>query len=155
MTPFTRDSGFTLIETIVATAIVATALVALAHLFTLGAAQSLHNRYALSALTAAQGKLRQLQAATWSYSGAAPELLASPVDALLDDVDGYVDYFDTNARIVASSARANAAYVRRWSIQPLTAGDPDTLVLHVCVSPRTSGNLASVVCVASIRTRRP
>jgi prepilin-type N-terminal cleavage/methylation domain-containing protein len=155
MTPFTRDSGFTLIETIVATAIVATALAALAHLFALGAAQTLHNRYALSALNAAQGKLRQLQAATWSYSGAAPELVASPAGALLEDVDGYVDYLDTNARIVASSAQGSASYVRRWSIQSLMGGDPDTLVLHVCVSPRTSGDRTSAVCVASIRTRRP
>jgi prepilin-type N-terminal cleavage/methylation domain-containing protein len=156
MTPYSHQNGFTLIETIVATAIVATALSALAHLFVLGAAQTHRNRQALPALAAAQGKLRQLQAAAWTSVSEAPELAASPADTLTANVAGFVEHLDNDMHLMASTAPdADAAYVRRWAIRPLVSGDLDTLVLQVCVSRSFATDARSRTCVASIRTRRP
>jgi prepilin-type N-terminal cleavage/methylation domain-containing protein len=154
MTASPRKNGFTLVETIVATAIIATTLVALAHLFTIGAAQTLNNRYALPAITAAQGKLRELQALAWSYGTEAPELALSPPRTLLEDVTGYVEYLDTNTGVMTAGGRQSAAFIRRWAIRPRTSTDPDTLVLQVCVSRVPKADPAGT-CVASIRTRRP
>jgi prepilin-type N-terminal cleavage/methylation domain-containing protein len=154
MTASPRKNGFTLVETIVATAIIATTLVALAHLFTIGAAQTLNNRYALPAITAAQGKLRELQALTWSYGAGAPELAVSPARTLLEDVPGYVEYLDTNTGVTTTGGRQSAAFIRRWAIRPRTSTEPDTLVLQVCVYRAPKGDPPGT-CVASIRTRRP
>jgi prepilin-type N-terminal cleavage/methylation domain-containing protein len=154
MTASPRKNGFTLVEIIVATAIIATTLVALAHLFTIGAAQTLNNRYALPAITAAQGKLRELQALTWSYGAGAPELAVSPARTLLEDVPGYVEYLDTNTGVTTTGGRQSAAFIRRWAIRPRTSTEPDTLVLQVCVYRAPKGDPPGT-CVASIRTRRP
>jgi type II secretory pathway pseudopilin PulG len=58
------ESGFTLVEALVAATLVATALVTLAHLAATGVRQSGTNARALIALAAAQGKLEQLAAGT-------------------------------------------------------------------------------------------
>ncbi len=155
MTPSARpQNGFTLVEAIVATAIVATAIVALAHLFTIGATQALRTRSALLAITAAQGKLRQLQAMTWSYGAEAPELALSPPRALLENASGYVEYLDRATSVLDASERDRASFFRRWAIRPLNSTDPDTLVLQVCVYGSPNADPPGA-CVASIRTRRP
>jgi prepilin-type N-terminal cleavage/methylation domain-containing protein len=149
-----HNNGFTLIEAIVATAIIATTLVALAHLFTIGAAQTLNNRHALPAITAAQAKLRQLQALTWSYGAEAPELALSPSRTLVEDVNAFVEYLDGNSSVITTGGRQSAAFIRRWSIRPRNSTDLDTLVLRVCVYRAPGADLPGA-CVASIRTRRP
>lgn len=59
-----QQSGFTLIEALVASALMATALVTVAHLASIGIRQSTNSMRALTALAAAQGKLEQLLAGT-------------------------------------------------------------------------------------------
>ena len=61
---FRRETGFTLVEALIAATIMATALVSLAYLAALGIRQSTASARALTALAAAQGKLEQLLAGT-------------------------------------------------------------------------------------------
>lgn len=62
--PSRQQSGFTLVEALVAATLAATALVAIAHLAAVGVRQSTNSARALTALAAAQGKLEQLAAGT-------------------------------------------------------------------------------------------
>jgi Tfp pilus assembly protein PilV len=57
---FREETGFTLVEALVAATIVATAIVAIAHLAAIGIRQSATSSRALIALLAAQGKLEHL-----------------------------------------------------------------------------------------------
>ena len=119
----TRDrggaaAGFTLIETLVAIAILLTAVGSLSQLFGLAAAA---NRRAVArtlGTIAARDKIEQLRSAPWAG------LIASPVAALEDDVDGYSDRVGGGAM---------PALVRRWSIAPLPADPSRLMVLQVLV----------------------
>ena len=57
---FREETGFTLVEALIAATLVATALVAIAHLAAIGTRQSATSSRALVALLAAQGKLEHL-----------------------------------------------------------------------------------------------
>src|SRR5262245_51838555 len=114
--PFTSSSarGFSLLETLVAAGLIATAVVALAYLIALAAQRATAGRHAISALAAAQAKVEQLRALTWTYAADATRLsdestdlsvdppapaggsglLPSPPGSLAEDVRGYVDYLD-------------------------------------------------------------
>ena len=131
--------GFTLIEVVVAAAILASAAAALAQLVTVASAQSARNRHALSATIAAQSKLQQLRAVRWTT--VVDGLTASPPRALLEDTAGFVDYPDQ--------------YVRRWSISRRDPLDTDTFILQVCVSRVAGPLVVPDACVGTVRARRP
>jgi len=133
-----RD-GFTLIEVVVATAILASAAAALAQLLATASVQSARNRHALTATIAAQSKLQQLRAVRWTTT--VDGLTASPLRSLLEDTAGCVDYPEP--------------YVRRWSISRRDPLDPDTFVLQVCVFRTTGRQAVPDACVGTVRARRP
>lgn len=115
--------GFTLVETIVAAALVATAIVALAHLVALGAEQSASNRHALGALVAAERRLEALRALPWTYAPdgtplSDPALAPSPSGSLFESSSGYFESLEP------------AGLIARWGIQPLVPADTDTLILQ-------------------------
>ena len=70
---------------------------------------------------------------TQSGSGLNP----SPADSLQQNYPGFVDYLDGNGNWVGTGTTppGNAAYIRRWSIQPLPTNPNNTLVLQVLVTP--------------------
>ena len=150
-----------MIEVLIAAALVASTLVGLAHLVALGAQRAQASRYSAGALAAAQSKLEELRGASWAYAPDGTRLSAGvlvPSPASLDeDTVGYVDYLDAFGQSVpATGGEAAPDYVRRWSITPFAAGDPDTLALRACVFRAWSGRLASPVaevCVVTIRAR--
>lgn len=159
---FCRRDGFSVIEVLVAAALVASTLVGLAHLIAVGAQRSLASRHSAGALTAALSKLEELRAVSWTYAAdggriSSNALAPSPSDSLDRDAAGYVDYLDAFGELVPpSGGDAAPDFVRRWSIAPLAVGDLDTLVLRVCVSSSPGVQFASVlpeVCLASVRTR--
>jgi len=136
-----RDNGFSLVETLVASAILITGIVSLAQLVVVSSrARAAAGARSLAALLVVD-KIERLRALPWTVDDAgapvsAPELGVSPADALERDVPGYVD--------------APGGWPRRWSVQPLPSDPADTLVVQVRVV--TPGG--ADVRMATVRTRR-
>src|SRR5258705_1884004 len=64
-------------------------------------------------------------------------LRPSPAGALGADTAGYVDYLDANGTSLGGLAAMpppGAAYIRRWSVEPLPINPDNTIVLHVLVT---------------------
>lgn len=166
------QSGFTLIEAVVAAALVATAVAGMAPLLVQGGRAAADERRAPVALAAAAAKLEQLLALTWTYDAAgtpigdltsdtsaeppAPVggtgLSPSPPDSLTRSVSGYVDYLDPAGRSVGSVPAAGAVYARRWRVRP--GGMDGMLDLRVCVLRLPEGHGPPEVCLATARGRR-
>jgi type II secretory pathway pseudopilin PulG len=156
-------TGFSLVETLIATLIVASAVGGLAHLVALGARQAGTTRQQLAALATAQSKLEELRSVPWTYASdgtpiSSASLTPSPPDALLADRDGYVEHVDRFGVVVAPTDVLSSHFTRRWSVTPLYRSDPNTLVLRVCVYGNRSNATTTAMaqaCVVSIRERRP
>lgn len=107
------DSGFSLIEAVIAAGVLAVALVGLAQLIVI----STHVTIAAGALTTstvmAEQKMEQLRTVAWDH----PALEPSPPGTLHEDTHGYVEYLDAEGRVLAESGPpASTVFVRRWSI---------------------------------------
>jgi prepilin-type N-terminal cleavage/methylation domain-containing protein len=138
---FTHTSrGFTLVETLVAAALIAGGVAALAHLIAVGVRQTTRGHDALFATVAAQSRLNALRAIVWTQLD--DGLTPSPAQSLLENTDGFVDYPD-------------AGYVRRWSISRPDPLDADLMVLQVCVFLHGAPDGRPEACASSVRARRP
>lgn len=139
----------------VALTILATSLIAMAQMFALATQQNIAARMTTSSTILAQEKLEQLRALTWGFdqlnlpvsdftsnttvdppsptggTGLSPVL----ADSLSRNIDGYVDYIDSNGRQLGGGAAVPAAavFVRRWSIEPLPTNPNNTVILQVLV----------------------
>ncbi len=121
------DAGFTLIETLIATAITIVAVAALAQLLVISSAANGNAKATTIAMILAQDKFE--------------ELLVSE-----DDGDS-ADFFDGRGGwITSGSAPAAWGYMRRWSAQPLSPGS-SSIVITVIVSRAAAGEAANVVGV--------
>jgi prepilin-type N-terminal cleavage/methylation domain-containing protein len=150
-----RASGFTLVELLVAMALVAIVAAGSALLTGMATRAILRSRVETIAVIAAQERLEQLRGLAWGYgsghevvaaedtttdlSGAAPAaggrgLAAAPAGALDADTSGYVDYLGPTGRWIAAgmSPPAGTRFIRRWSVER-PAGRPDLVVLRVRV----------------------
>lgn len=150
------ESGFSLVETIVATGLLAGAVVVLGQMFALSMADNTSARTGTFAAVLAEQKMEQLRGLTWGFdiiglpltdassnialpiqSGTGgPGLSPSPSNSLRSNVDGYVDYVDGFGRIIGggTTVPAQAVYVRRWSVEPLPTNPNNTLILQVLVT---------------------
>jgi type II secretory pathway pseudopilin PulG len=158
------DSGFSLIEAVVATSIVCVAVVSLAELLALATRTNVASRKTTRAVILAEQKMEQLKALAWSrddsgipvsdmasnlaafpatglcaevVTGVAVGLMPSPSRSLAENIDGYVDYVDAQGCGLGGGAvpPPGSTHLRRWSIG--TSGvDGDTLVLQVLVTDR-------------------
>lgn len=152
-TRFRSEAGFSLVETIVALAILATSLVGMAHMFALATHQNISARGTTSATILAQEKMEQLRGLTWGFdqlnlplsdfssntttdppsptggTGLAPSF----GDTLSQNVAGYVDYVDRYGRQLGGGVAPppGTTYVRRWSVEPLPTNPNNTLILQV------------------------
>ena len=133
--------GFTLVEAVVALALVATVCVSVSTALVASRAMAVHDRDQAIGRVAAQARLATLTSlafhtiagadglavavtdTTTDVSGEPPGpggtgLGESPADALWRDRPGYVDYLDATGRDLGrrAGAREQAAYVRRWVI---------------------------------------
>ena len=152
-------NGFTLLEALIASALLAGALVTLASLVSAGLAQSASMRRTIAAVVLAQSKLEELRALPWRFAAdgsriSSAALAPSPPASLSTDAMGWVEPLD---RFGANPSPGRPqTYRRRWSIAPWQT-DPDTLVLQVCVFASSEAAVAGVAeaCVAAIRTRKP
>jgi prepilin-type N-terminal cleavage/methylation domain-containing protein len=135
--------GFSLLEVLIATTIVATAVAALAQLLVMAAAANAGARSMTLATVIAAQKVEQLRSLAWSFdvNGSPvsdPGLAASPTDSLRTNRAGFCDFLDRNGRSLGECAAppAGAAYLRRWSIEPLPDDPGNVLVLQVLVTQR-------------------
>lgn len=167
-----HNRGFTLVEALVALALIVTAAASLAQLFLQSTSLMLTARRAPVVLAAAQSKIEQLRALSFTFDvlGApvadissdtaqlppAPAggtgLQPSPADSLERDADGFVDYLDAHGRPLGGGLPPDAAYVRRWAITEL---ETDVLEIRACVWTIVPAGAPPETCLLTVRTRRP
>jgi prepilin-type N-terminal cleavage/methylation domain-containing protein len=123
------ERGFSLIEAVVAATIIAVALGALGRVTLAAARANSAGRSVTVAVLAARQKMEGLRALSVDH----PSLAASPPEALLTNTTGYHDLLDADGR---PAAPANAAFDRRWLIEPLDDSPGRAVLLQVRVSAR-------------------
>jgi prepilin-type N-terminal cleavage/methylation domain-containing protein len=151
------EAGFSLVETLVATAILATVSLGVAQMFIYATDNTRGGKLETTATTLAEQKMEQLRGLTWGYDDEGlglPEtdvqtnLAANPPDksgsglnpspegVLEGNTDGYVDYLDQQGSYLGTGATPpdNTVYIRRWSIEPLPTNPNNTLVFQVFVT---------------------
>lgn len=173
------DRGFSLVEVLVAGSLTTIATLALAQLATGSVRVNQIARSTTVATVLAIQKMEQLRALTWAIDAAGlpqsdtttdttvvPErpggagLSPSPPASLLRNTTGYCDFLDAMGRGLPAAVTPprGTVFVRRWSIEPLPAGD--ALVIRVSVSPvvtdRSTGSArrADEVRFLEIKTRK-
>ena len=150
-------NGFSLVEALIAAALLAGAITALAHLLTRAVEQLLRTERVTLAMVLAQSKIEQLRAVPFAFDADgmrvdSAALASSAADALLEDSPPHVERLDRFGQLLPDGAEAT--YVRRWAIvsAPL---DPDTVTISACVFAAGTDVRMSDACVWTIRTRQP
>jgi prepilin-type N-terminal cleavage/methylation domain-containing protein len=139
--------GFSLLEVLVAIAIVTTGVMALAQLVAFATHATLQARQTTMAAVLAQEKIETL------LPDAAVGLQSSPPGTLSDDVDGYCDFVDAAGRVLGAGpvTPSGSAYLRRWSVDPLPDSLNHTSVLQVLVADLRGRPLARFVAAKAAR----
>jgi prepilin-type N-terminal cleavage/methylation domain-containing protein len=165
--------GFSLIEVMVASAILGCAVLSVAQLMAAAISATAGAREVSEATFLAWQKIDQLRSLAYAFddagvpvtdvstdTAAQPEqagggtgLRPSGVGTLHRDTAGYVDYLDAMSQPLGGGDRAprGTRYRRRWAVEP-AAGVPDALVLRVRVFA-AAGN-AELAGAATFRWRR-
>lgn len=154
-----EPAGFTLIEVLIATALLVSMAIGVAQLMAIGVAAGRDSRFATATAILAAARLEQLRSLHWSYepgpggaviprsdlsanssvdppADGGPGLAPSPPGTLAGNVPPYVDYLDAFGRWIGNgpSPPPGATFVRRWSIAPLPQDPARTLILTVLVT---------------------
>jgi prepilin-type N-terminal cleavage/methylation domain-containing protein len=152
------DSGFTLIEVLVAMMVFTITALGVAQLFAVAVRASSVARHQTSTSTLAAQKMEQLRGLTWGFDtlnqglpvsdttsnlGTEPVsnngggLNPSPPNSLEANTPGYVDYLDATGAWVGTGGVVPpaAVFIRRWKIEPLPTNPNNTLLLQVLVTP--------------------
>ena len=151
-------AGFSLVETMVATAILATAVVALAQLFAVAVKNNAGAKNGTFTSILAQQKIEQLRGLTWGFdtlglpitdsatdTSVVPEtvtggtgLSPSPANTLQVSTNGYVDYLDRFGNSLGGGTVPpnNTSYIRRWMVEPLPTNPNNTIIIQVLVTRR-------------------
>jgi hypothetical protein len=141
------EDGSTLIEAVVAVAILTTGVVSLAGLTSVAVRTITLTRERTVAAIAAAQKLEELSAAM------RPLLRSSP-DAVRQDEAGFVEYLDEAGAVVGAHPGApGVAYVRRWAVSPVVA-DASLTLIHVAVSPCRGATAGAGACGDAARSVR-
>ena len=151
-------AGFTLIEALIAIALVVVCAAGVGQLFAVAAKAVRASREQAASVLLAAAKMEQLRSLEWTYasvagiaversdfstnvssddlSGPGLGLTASPAGSLSASTAYYADYLDAQGRSLGSGASPprNAVFVRRWAVQPLPSDPSRTLVLQVLVT---------------------
>jgi len=158
------ESGFSLVETIVATGLLAGAVVVLGQMFAIAMADNTSARTGTFAAVLAEQKMEQLRGLTWGFdiiglpltdttsnialpiqsAAGGPGLSPSPADSLRSNVNGYVDYVDQFGQIIGggTTVPGQALYIRRWSVEPLPTNPNNTVILQVVVTRSRNRGIA-------------
>ena len=151
------ESGFSLIETLVAVGIFATVALGVAQLFMVATDANRAAKFQTSATTMAEQKMEQLRGLMWGFdttglglpvSDTTTNLANSPADAtgtglnpspagtLNVNTAGFVDFLGANGEYLGTgdTPPMTTVYIRRWSIEPLPTNPNNTLVFQVVVT---------------------
>ena len=172
--------GFSIIEVLMATALMVAAVASLAQLFALSTTRNKSAKNTTFAAVLAQQKMEQLRSLTWGFdtvglpvsdyntdttdvgtlagctssgTGAGTGLSPSPSGTLTQNTDGWVDYLDLNGCDLGGGGTApqGTTYIRRWSVEPLPTNPNNTLILQVLVfKNRDRGTAADAGNVARL-----
>jgi hypothetical protein len=176
------DSGFALLDVIIASAIAATIAAGSCMLLSLAIRVNYRARAQTVETMSAVRKMEELRSLEWGHIATrapaismsssdvttdvsndpatddGPGLLRAPPGTLNANVDGYVDYLDAGGRWIGrgQSVPAAAVYVRRWSVQPHSSDPDNILVFEVLVGRRGSApsQLADPVHLVSLEARK-
>jgi prepilin-type N-terminal cleavage/methylation domain-containing protein len=130
-----RADGFSLVEVMVATCVLAVGLVSLVQLALLAQAANRSAALVTVAAMLAQNKMEQLRSSSWP-----------------DASESCCEYFGVHGeRLTGGAPPVGTAFVRRWTIDPVSTMPESARVLQVWVTP--AGGAAPVRLV-SIRSRR-
>jgi len=175
--PPATTRGSTVLEVVVALAILAGVLVSLPGVLLQAARATTIARRTVVASIAAADKLEQLRGLAWGFdangtriedeesdaarspvspSGGAG-LAPSPAGSLEADMPGFVDYLGADGEWVASAGAAGAPLVRRWAVVPAPAVPAETLVLEVRVFAVTGADgrgLTETARLTTLKSRR-
>jgi prepilin-type N-terminal cleavage/methylation domain-containing protein len=175
----TDESGFSLVEVIVASLVLSIGLIAIAQLFAVSTKGNTAARANTFTVILAEQKMEQLRALTWGFdtvglpmsdlstdttavgtlagcsaagSGAATGLSPSPAGTLSQNTDGWVDFLDVNGCDLGGGGTAprGTTYIRRWSVEPLPTNPNNTLILQVLVTKNTNRGAADSGNVARL-----
>lgn len=173
--------GFTLVEVMVALAILAGSLFVVAQLMVVASRAADASREATTAMVLAAQKIEQLRALAWgmapdgtaiedvqsdvaSWPGrpsGGPGLSLAPPGTLAENTAGYVDFLDADGRWIGSdeSVAGRAAFLRRWSVHAADSCAPSGRVLRAAVWRRRLGGAGGtawtpVVQLEAVRARR-
>jgi hypothetical protein len=152
------QTGFSLLEAIVATGLLAGGIAALGQMFAIALADTAGARAGSLGAVLAEQKIEQLRGLAWGFDAlglpvgdlstdtALPDpsptggsgLSISPADSLTANTPGYVDYVDRYGRTIGGGPRPppGTLYSRRWSIQPLPSDPVNALLIQVIVTTR-------------------
>jgi len=175
---FGSEDGITLLDALVATAILMTVTTGVAGLLTWSTRAAAVAGTQTTAVWLAQQKLEQLAALEWSVDergiarsdestsvavdpmrDSGPGLRASPGSAADVDTPEYMDFTGADGSWRGNAApRPGAAFVRRWSVVPFAGDAQNTLVITVSVRPlsearRGSRQVSSGATLQTVRTR--
>ena len=149
--------GSTLVEGLVACALLATIAAGVASLLLMVRRLNVEAERSMVATTLAVARLQALRAVPFEYASDAtpvdwPALAVSPADTLERDAGGWTDTLDEGG---VEATSGSPSYVRRWAVRPAGAARPDTRAIEVCVFawPAPQG-APPLVCVATVRARQ-
>lgn len=149
-----RQRGFTLVEVLIATALLGVGALVTGQLLSLATYAVRDARVQTSTASLAVSRMEQLRGLNWTYDGngnpdsdystnlatsvptrSGTGLLPSPTGALEDNATGFADFLDAHGEWIAAGVQVppRAVFVRRWSIEPVAGSVPDTLILQVIV----------------------
>jgi type II secretory pathway pseudopilin PulG len=153
----TNADGFSLIEALMAAALLAGTITVLAQLVTRSVDQLWRSDRVVLATTLAQAKLEQLRAAAFAFDETGVRvddalLAPSAADALVQDSPPHVEALGRFGELLP--AGIEPVYIRRWSIAAAPL-DADTLTLSACVRPAAGDAPLIEACVWTTRTRQP
>lgn len=155
---FKSSKGFSLVEVLISMVLLTIVSLGVAQLFAVSARANFTAKGQTSTTSLAEQKLEQLRGLTWGYdtdgqglpvsdtttnlavdpqTATGTGLNPSPAGTLDANTAGYVEYLDANGAYVGTGTivPGRAAYIRRWSIQPLATNPNNTLILQVLVTP--------------------
>lgn len=166
--------GASLIEAIVASALVITMTAGVAHLLVWARRAAWSAGTGRAAVSMAAQKMEQLRAIPWHLdaggavvSDATTDLAhdppraggtglqPSPGGALERNTPGFVDYLDGDGRWCGTGVRPPpaAAFVRRWAIQPFPPDAADTIVFVVVVQAVADAAMGAAARDRAVRLR--
>jgi len=161
MWPRNTESGFSLVEVLIATTVFAVAVGGLADVCAVATRANANAKATSVASLMAAQKMEQLRALAWGFDafetplsdtttdisvtperpGTGAGLSPSPAGALAQNTAGYCDFLDATGQPLGSGTTPveGAVFVRRWSVEPLPANPANTLVLQVTVTRTLRG----------------